>query len=117
MLLKLEYSYVYVPAIILVPLYVKLLTQIQGKRNGRTFRRVSQIIYFTHMYFIFLWKYDIIHFERIRDDGIECFIFTVIGVSILCVLDYIWRAKISRGKRFKTVLNKIQTTIKRNRKE
>ena len=83
----LPYSTTYISAIILVPLLVKTCGLFSCGFDGKILRKYSKVSYFTHMYFVFLFQYSVLSFSKVREQGLECFVFSVIGTLIVFAID------------------------------
>lgn len=79
-LLKLSYSTTNVAALVAVPWIIgyvmRLFSDCTGSEFPKACRKVSSSIFFSHMYFLFIWMYLL----PIKEKGINCFLF-VAGLS------------------------------------
>ena len=82
MLWKLPYSTVSVAAFLSVPWIIGFIMHFQVvdslSNKSKMCRKISSIIYFSHMYFLFIWMYWL----PIKEKGVACFLF----VSVLSCL-------------------------------
>lgn len=66
----------------MVPLVVKSCERIKINRDGKWLRDYSKVVYFTHMMCVFLFQYDLVRFQKIRTQGISCFLTAFIGTLV-----------------------------------
>ena len=52
----------------------------------RNLRYASMVMYFMHMFFIFVYIFNIVQFVEIRDYGLGCFWFTLISTSFVAFI-------------------------------
>ena len=81
-LLKIPYSTTSIAAFLSVPWILGVVMKYSKKRCqegiSKECRKISSIVYYSHMYFLFVWMYLL----PIREKGLGCFMF-VSGTSIL----------------------------------
>lgn len=63
-------------------------------------REISKIIYYIHMYFSFLWVYDIFKFKEIRTHGIKMFIFVLFTSLCTAIIWDIMKKRYCRMRNF-----------------
>lgn len=86
---NLSYSTTSIVAFLTVPWIVGFIMEFQSfdslSNKSRICRKISSIIYYSHMYFLFIWMYLL----PIKEKGVDCFLF-VIGLSFLFSVLVLW---------------------------
>ena len=83
---KLSYSTVSAVAFLSVPWIIGFIMhfQVVDSLSGRSriCRKISSIIYFSHMYFLFIWMYWL----PIKEKGVTCFLFVAVLSCLFSIL-------------------------------
>ena len=86
MIWKLPYSTVSVVAFLSVPWIIGFIMHFQVvdslSNQSKICRKISSIIYFSHMYFLFIWMYLL----PIEEKGMVCFLFVAVFSCLFSIL-------------------------------
>lgn len=82
-----KYSNTYIPVLIIIPTLIKYVSFYQKQVNTYALREFSKFTYYIHMYFVFIWTYNVFSFEKAREKGTRCFI-NVLIVDIVTFVIY-----------------------------
>lgn len=94
LLIRTPYSTTYPLSLIVAPTIVKMAcrkTRLSDwiQKSGMYMRQFSQDAYFTHMYFIFLFTYNLVCFEKIDYQPVRVFTLTMICVIGFNIIHYV----------------------------
>lgn len=98
LIFKLERSTVYLPALILVPALIKLASMYTKQKDSSKLRDLSKYIYFTHMFFVFFFRYNIWSMEGLKLKYVCCFAFALAGSGIVYLISLLLRPLLKKQR-------------------